>query len=130
MPGWAWGLIIGAIVLFCGFPLLAILMIPLITSNTRDARRAEGEQLLGSGRDMARIEYSKKGAAPVSFSRFEMPIQPSMLTGKYYRVDDAIHAKPGGSAEITCTPQQTMSDGTGRLEFVWSHGMGQIRWDN
>ena len=42
--------------------ILALAAIPLITSNTRDARRAEGEQLLGSARDSARVEYAKSGA--------------------------------------------------------------------
>ena len=127
LPGWAWGLIIGALVLFCGFPLLAILAIPLITSNTRDARRAEGEQMMGFARNSARIEYSKTASNPGTFSSFA---DPADFAGKYFRVEDQIRSKSEAAAEITCVPQQTTSDGKGRLEFDWSHGMGKTTWED
>jgi hypothetical protein len=137
MPGWAWGLIVGAIVLFCGFPVLGILLLPLVTSNTRDARRAEGEQVMGVARDSARVQYSKTGQNPGKFSSFMSTYE---LSGHYYNIDDPIRdittggRSPSGfggghaKAEITCTPV-TPSDGKGRCEFSWSDGNSQIRWD-
>ncbi|MCB9894186.1 MAG: hypothetical protein H6839_07050 [Planctomycetes bacterium] len=132
LPGWAWGLIIGGLVLFCGLPVLALAAIPLITSNTRDARRAEGKQLLFSARDAARIEYSRTGVNPGTFSSFS---NPGDFAGMYYSVDDPIKAtgistRSGGtsSAEITCTPR-SISDGRGRVEFEWTSGGGTVVWD-
>lgn len=129
MPGWAWGLIIGAIVLFCGFPLLGILAIPLITSNTRDARRAEGEQMLGSAKGQARIQFAMVNEKPQTFSSFMDQMDLMDLTGQYYRVDDSIRAKPNDKAEITCSPLQTDSDGTGHMEFGWASGNSRVSWD-
>jgi hypothetical protein len=125
MPGWAWGLIVGCVLLFCGVPVLALAAIPLITSNTREARRAEGEQLMGSARDATRVQYSKTGTSPARLSQFT---QLYMFEGEYYRVDDNIQAT-SANATITCSPIMTATDGKGRIEFAWATGESKVRWD-
>jgi hypothetical protein len=131
MPAWAWVLIIcgvGFAVLIVG--ILALAAIPLITSNTRDARRAEGEHLMGSARGVARVEYSKTAQPPLRFSQITSgSFSMHDLQGKYFHVDDAIGSKPGDRGEITCTPQQSPKDGRGRMEFSWQDGNSQIFWN-
>jgi hypothetical protein len=61
MPGWAIALIVVGVLFFFIIPILALAAIPLITSNTRDARRAEGEQMLGSFTGLVRVAYAKQG---------------------------------------------------------------------
>lgn len=101
--------------------ILALAAIPLITSNTRDARRAEGEQLLGSARDWARVEYSKAGVVPGA------PVAGS-FTGKYY----AVTAAPGAGAapyDATMVANPTSaSDGIGTMHFAWASGQSSIAW--
>jgi hypothetical protein len=126
MPGWAIALIVCAVFFFLVIPIMALAAIPLITSNTRDARHAEGEQMMYSSRDMARVYFARSGSAPRTLT--ETDLSPADLEGMYYRVDDSV----GGNndrGEITCTPIQTPSDGRGHLSFSWMDGDGTVRWD-
>lgn len=131
MPGWAWGLIIGAIVLFCGFPLLGLALIPLITTNTSEARRAEAEQMMGSLRGQARIAYSKTATAP---TRLTGPVDlggcnvsPPELEGMYFRIDDSIRPGTRAEARMTANPKSP-GDGVGTHEFDWATGNGTYTW--
>jgi prepilin-type N-terminal cleavage/methylation domain-containing protein len=115
--------------------ILALAAIPLITSNTRDARRAEGEQLLGAARNFTRVEYSKygswtTGAAPSAQAAWNQEAGTNdAFTGQYFEV----------SAEPTFTgsaPNQTgtlvtegTSDGTGTMTFEVSSGSSSIAWN-
>jgi len=140
MPGWAWALIIVGILLFCGVPILVLAAVPLITSNTREARRAEGEQLMGVAVDRARVYYARNGASPGRFSAIP-DLYAGELDGIYYKVDDPITDVGGSSgrgfggyggsskAKITCSPVQTQSDGRGTTEFDWAGGNKQMSWD-
>ena len=137
MPGWAWVLIIcGVVFILCPIGGIFVLAaIPLVASNTKEARKAEGEQMMGMARDAARVEYSKTGSNPGTFSSFMSTFE---LSGIYYNIDDPIRdvttSGPAGfgggykKAEITCTPV-TPSDGKGRCEFSWADGNSQIRWE-
>jgi hypothetical protein len=125
LPGWAWGLIIGAVVLFCGFPVLGLLLVPLVTSNTREARRAEGEQLMGSARDLCRVQHQKAGTAPKRLSAIS---RPGEFIGLYYQIDDAIEST-STQGKLHCSPMQSPSDGRGHIEFKWQDGSSSIRWD-
>ena len=126
MPGWAWALIIcGLLFVFMIVGIFALAAIPLITSNTRDARRAEGEQLLYGARDFARVEFSKMGKNPGSFSSAG---SPNDFDGKYYSVDDRIQDLSREKARITATPT-TASDGKGTLDFPWASGGGRVKWN-
>lgn len=80
--------------------LLFLVLVPLFSVNHRDARRAEGEVMLGGMREMARLAYARsEGQAP---SRLAGPTESggsraaaSELQRKYYRVLD--HVSPRGS---------------------------------
>lgn len=108
--------------------ILALAAIPLITSNTRDARRAEGEQLLGSARDFCRVEYSKTSTVPANLNG----AGAGAFTGKYYAIDQS--AAPGSgtgsyNASLQAAPVATGStDGTGTMYFIWASGNSSISW--
>lgn len=132
MPGWAWALIICGI-LFIGltmiFGILAVAAIPLITSNTRDARRAEGEQLMGSAMGFTRVAYAKTGQPDEAFRAYEMEAMSGNFDGKYFRVDSVGPSSGSNDARVTCAPTQSVSDGHGRMDFRWADGGSQITWD-
>ena len=101
--------------------ILALAAIPLITANTRDARRSEGEQLLGSMKNRVKVAYTKTTALPTLLTG-EMTnggcgVQTSELAGKYFNCTDAV----GGTllaAELDCVPAGTnTSDGNATLTF-------------
>ncbi|MEZ5992524.1 MAG: prepilin-type N-terminal cleavage/methylation domain-containing protein [Planctomycetota bacterium] len=109
--------------------ILALAAIPLITSNTRDARRAEGEQLLGSARDALRVEYSKTNTAPAT------PFAPASMTqtnftGSYFKVDAAYGTAAGGFDQAVKAVGIAAGnpDGVGTMSFLWSSGNSTITW--
>jgi prepilin-type N-terminal cleavage/methylation domain-containing protein len=103
--------------------ILALAAIPLITSNTRDARRAEGEQLMGSARDATRVQYSKTGTAPALISSFT-PV--AGFAGEYYTINDAITSTAtDGTIGATAV---SASDGNGTINFQWASGNSSISW--
>ncbi len=106
--------------------ILALAAIPLITSNTRDARRAEGEQMLGSLKGQARVGFAKTGSEPATLTA--AGVAASERNGKYFTVADAITVVAAGvSASIQAAPK-TASDGTGTCTFNWSGGDGTFVW--
>lgn len=134
MPGWAWALIILGF-LFIGLPLilgiLAVAAVPLITTNTRDARRAEGEQLLGSARDFLRVEYSKTASDREAFSSFAQMAGTGEFDGVYYTVDrtPSPARSPGYDAELSCSPTPQAHDPSkGFVVFRWADGSSQLSW--
>ena len=108
--------------------ILALAAIPLITSNTRDARRAEGEQLLGSARDALRVEYSKTNTAPASvFAPASLSV--GNFTGSYFKVNDAYGTAAGGfNVGIEAVNVTGTADGTGTMSFKWSSGESTLSW--
>ena len=109
--------------------ILALAAIPLITSNTRDARRAEGEQLLGSARDALRVEYSKTNTAPASvFAPASLSV--GNFTGSYFKVNDAYGTAAAAkyNVGIEAVNVTGTADGTGTMSFIWSSGESTITW--
>lgn len=129
MPGWAIALIVCA-VLVIPVGILALAAIPLITSNTRDARRAEGEQLMGTARDYLRVEYSKSGMESEAFRAFSSMASTGAFDGLYYNVDRTARpvSSPSFDAEVTCSPVKGQSDGHGQNQFRWADGSSQTTW--
>lgn len=132
MPGWAWGLIIGGVFLFLILPILALAAIPLITSNTAEARQAEGEQMLGSMKNFARVAFAKTGMAP---TRLTGPIgsggagcgvSPAELEGLYYRVEDRVENPAAGTGELYAKPKTGGKEGS--LRFQYNGGEGKFTW--
>lgn len=120
-PVWA----IVLIVIVCMLPVCGIFglaAIPLITSNTRDARRSEGEQLLGSLKNHVKVAYAKLGEVPPKLTgpmgHGGCGVQPSQLDGKYYRARDLVEGDKR-RASLYCDPVSgTGSDGVGKLTFA------------
>lgn len=110
--------------------ILALAAIPLITSNTRDARRSEAEGQMGSMKGQARVAFAKKGVAPAtltgSIDGTGSGVNSTELAGKYYNITDAI-GNSSGNGVITATPVTT-SDGTGTHNFAWAGGSGTFSW--
>ncbi|MCB9894780.1 MAG: prepilin-type N-terminal cleavage/methylation domain-containing protein [Planctomycetes bacterium] len=102
--------------------ILALAAIPLITSNTRDARRAEGEQLMGSARDFCRVEYSKNGNASAVTAPFGVQVANGAFAGKYYSVNTY-----ATTPSVLATASST-SDGNGLMTWVWASGNSTISW--
>lgn len=132
MPGWAWALIIGGVFLFLILPIMALAAIPLVTSNTSEAKQAEGEQLMGSLKNSARVVYAKTGIEP---TRLTGPIgrggagcgvSPMELDGQYYRVEDRIHKPMAGTGELYAKPVTRGKEGT--LRFQYNGGEGKFTW--
>jgi type II secretory pathway pseudopilin PulG len=132
MPGWAWLLIIlGAVFALMIVGILALAAIPLITSNTRDARRAEGQQMLFSVKNYVKVTYAKTASTPLRLTsgidQGGCNVNPANLMGKYYNVDDRVGAPNSQQAELYCTPV-TAADGHGTLRFSWIGGTDQLTW--
>jgi|SRR5690606_39992530 len=103
--------------------ILALAAIPLITSNTRDARRAEGEQLMGAARDHLRVQYSKTGSVGPTCTLASAGA--GAFVGKYFEVDTFTAATPSVTANNLTG---SASDGAGTMAFQWASGTGTITW--
>ncbi|MEE9311189.1 MAG: hypothetical protein V3V10_02130 [Planctomycetota bacterium] len=108
---------------------LGLAAIPLITENTRDARRAEGDAVAGMVKTHLRTLYSKSGNIP-SRSDTEVAQILSGAVGEYVasveyeglpRSGDSRFSK-GGSGKITVT-MKSASDGVLVLEFDYQTGV-------
>ncbi|MBE7492835.1 MAG: prepilin-type N-terminal cleavage/methylation domain-containing protein [Planctomycetes bacterium] len=115
--------------------ILALAAIPLITSNTRDARRAEGEQILGSMKGQVRVAYAKLGGH-TNISQLTGAIGTggcgvlaAEMTGKYFNVTDSVSNKTNTGATLVATAQAgNASDGAAVLAFNWGGGDGSFTW--
>lgn len=117
---------------FLAMILLFSLMV--ITPSTRDARRAEGEQLLGNARNQVRVAYAKtKGdknirtlTGPVGGGG--CGIAPAELSGKYYRVlDEVIVSDAGVTLRVEPMPGYER-DGSCSGTFAWGGGDAALVW--
>lgn len=102
--------------------ILALAAIPLITSNTRDARRAEGEQLMGAARDFCRVTYSKTGSAANVSAPFTAEVATGAFDGEYFEVQTYVPATPQLNATSTGT------DTAGNITWQWASGNSAIAW--
>ena len=107
--------------------ILALAAIPLVLNNTRDARRAEGEQLLGAARDFCRTEYAKTGSAANVSAAFTTQIGTGGFSGNYFQVtgfsDTSGVAGMDASVSTNASP-----DGTGTMDFTWESGAAAFTW--
>lgn len=117
--------------------ILALAAIPLITANTRDARRAEGEQMCGSLKNQARVAFAKAGTVTTLTGAIDAGgsnVDSAELVGKYFEAQDGV----GGGATavsgrtIVVDPNTAAggvsSDGSGTLTFTMSGGDGTFAW--
>lgn len=99
-----------------------------VLSNATNAKRSEGEQILGSARDMARVYYAKHGAAPAKVEDCGMTLDE--LKGRYFQLRNTIHKKPdeerGG---IVAEPVEGAGDlGFAFLTFDYARPNPKITW--
>ncbi|MDC1142813.1 prepilin-type N-terminal cleavage/methylation domain-containing protein [Planctomycetota bacterium] len=101
--------------------ILALAAIPLITENSRDARRAEAEAVAGSVKTTLRAAYAKTGTAPASFA-----------AAGYTPAAGAHSAAPTYSGNTTHgtigVVMTATSDGTLSYPFTWAGGAGTFTW--
>ncbi len=101
-------------------------------TNIRDAKRAEGEQLLGSLKNQARVSYAKTGSAPSTFTGKTKDggcdVNAAELVGKYCQVRDKVWGK-GNRAALACEGTEgNESVGYCLLSFTWTGGDGTFTW--
>jgi prepilin-type N-terminal cleavage/methylation domain-containing protein len=110
--------------------ILALAAIPLITANTRDARRSEGEQMLGSMKNQVKVAYAKLGATGMPGQLSGNITDPTpgcnvtvaQLSGKYFDITDTfVWAAP--TATITAMPGTNGNSSDG-------NGVGAFNMDN
>jgi hypothetical protein len=92
--------------------------------------RAEGEQLLGAMRDMARVHYAKNGTAPETLTGDKgTRAKPEDLKGKHFSVTDKVYVvgEKGQKAALTAEPVKA-SDGYCIVIFSWANGGNDYHW--
>lgn len=116
-----WGFVFGTLGVF------ALALIPLTNSSGgRDARNAEGEQLGGSARDLARVEYSKAdGYQALLVTNVEAPPDqlPDNFCGSWYGAVDVVEYHGPDEGAVYIIPIGNNYDHpTLRLDFHWQSG--------
>lgn len=108
----------------CGLlPVLVLAFIPLGNTSGRNARQAEGQQLLGSARDSARVWSAKGEGKPRTLRgvlRGEGPMQ-----GQFYRIVDVVALPHMGGGRIYAVPLDYYNP-TMRIDFDWKSGRSEI----
>ena len=92
--------------------------------------RAEGEQLLGSGRDYSRVEYSKDGIAKKAFTEFMSEEDfESSFSGFYFKLRATLYKKPDMErGAIVAEPVNDDSIGYGAIYFNYESGESTVKW--
>lgn len=114
--------------------ILFVLATPLfVPSGGRDARRAEGEQMLGSLKNQARVAMAKADSPPWTLTGAledgGCNVDTAELEGKYYMVDPRIELLPDGTARLRAYPRADNKDqAAGYLTFTWGGGDGRFQW--
>jgi prepilin-type N-terminal cleavage/methylation domain-containing protein len=106
--------------------ILSLAAIPLMTNNTRDARRAEAEQLMGAARDFCRCEYAKTGDSSSVQAGFTFQVGQGNFNGEYFDVTTFNDSSGVLDASVQT---DTTADGQGTLDFEWESGQSQFSWD-
>jgi hypothetical protein len=134
-PAWFWVLIGcgGLFAVFVIFAILALAAIPLITTNTQQARKSEGESMLGSMRNSARVAFMRNGEPPRTltgdFIAGGAEVNPAELVGNFYEVEDRIGAPSPGYGALRARPLAGTYDPIGTMEFHWQDGTYSIDWE-
>lgn len=108
--------------------MLLLLLMPICGGSTRDARRAEGEQLMGSARDFCRVQHSKEKSFEEVYAALEQEIATGSCAGKYYGVEARIVRLDADTARIYVYPT-SRADGFGSMDFKWATGESTFHWE-
>jgi prepilin-type N-terminal cleavage/methylation domain-containing protein len=106
--------------------ILSLAAIPLLTNSTRDARRAEAEQLMGAARDYCRTEYAKTGDATNVLTGFNFQVSQGNFSGEYFNVTTFSDTSSVYDAHVST---DNTADGQGTLDFEWESGQSQFSWN-
>jgi hypothetical protein len=117
------GLVI--ILVVCWFALVVFLS----GGHRGDARRAEGEQLMGAARDFARIQYSKTGDVGEAAIAFEKEVKRKSFEGEYYVIGAVLVPISDTTARVYTYPT-TPGDTPAYMEFDWASGNSRIMWED
>ncbi len=104
-------------------PVIVVALIPVFNTSGRNARQAEGQQLLGSARDSARVWFAKEEGKPRTLKgvlRGEGPMQ-----GQHYRIVDVVALPHMGGGRIYAVPLDNYNP-TMRIDFNWKSGQSEI----
>jgi hypothetical protein len=95
---------------------------------TLETKRAEGEKLLGSMRDYARVQFSKIDKPPKDL----VPgcgVEKADLKGDYCRVrNDVLANTSTGEGGLVCEFIKDKSIGYGLITFDWAMGKSTTKW--
>lgn len=101
-------------------------------AGARDAKRAEGEQLLGSMKNQARVAYAKTGSAPSTFTGGNNDggcnVDARELAGMYCKIRDQVWSTARNGAIACEGTEGNESVGYCLLIFAWTGGSGTITW--
>lgn len=106
-----------------------------MTAAMRDAQRAEGEQMLNSMKNQARVYYAKTGENPLTFTGGMndngCAVDAAELEGVYCRVRDKLWYKKRSDSTVALVCEGTEGNedlGYGLLIYNVSGGSGTIEW--
>lgn len=93
-----------------------------------EAKRAEGEQILGSARNMARVYYAKHGSAPAKVEDCGARLED--YEGRYFQLRNKVLKKPDAErGGIVVEPVKDAGDlGFGLITFNYTDGEAEISW--
>jgi len=110
--------------------MLLLLLVPIYgNGGTRDSRRAEAEQLMGSARDFCRVQQSKDKSFEEVYAALEQEVAIGSFAGKYYGVEARIVRLDAATARLYVYPT-SRADGFGHMDFKWATGQSTIQWES
>jgi hypothetical protein len=131
-PLWNW-IVLGVLfTTFCGLPggFVGIHLLLTPPGHGRDARKAEGVQLMQSAANFFRVEYSRTKDFAEASEKFRQERESGAWSGDYYSVDPVVFELSGEfDFEITCSPSDGWTEGKGHMAFSRSSGNSTFWWD-
>ncbi|MCZ7604999.1 MAG: hypothetical protein M5U25_02790 [Planctomycetota bacterium] len=98
---------------------------------SQEVRRKEGENLLRSLRDQARVSYAKTGSAPEtltgSVEKSGCGADAESIKGDYCKLHDKVYVVDEKNAALIAE-DFSGGDGFAVLEFKWASGESKITW--
>lgn len=124
-----------AVLVLGGAPAIVVSLVPFMVSGTRDAKRAEAEQVLGSVKGQVRVAYKERrghqGLRTLTGSLDDggCGFSPAELQGKYFRVRDEIVVTETGATLFADPMPGYEKEGNCTVVFNWHGGDGVFTWD-
>jgi hypothetical protein len=106
---------------------LAIFIARTPAPHGRDARKAEGEQLMGAARDACRIAYAKHDS--IEAARARLAQAKEEFGGEYYYVSPTLVRIDEKTWRVDCIPTGGTGP-SGYLTFRWDTGNSEYGWSD